>query len=682
MPLKRMILHKHGVGFFLHEGPHDGPNLRLIFRAEEINDILKSLTVIDRAEGERVLGMSYPTPMDEAERLKGARFQPSDNATLRELLLGLRGRRVSVTVQGENGDSEAVIGRVVGLDDAVDAASLMFNQILNADDDGPLAPPSLVTLRTTDGALRILKLEDVRGIILQEDDTAQELLYLLDTLAGDEAHRVITVRLSAGAHDLRVGYVAPSPVWRVSYRVVAEANAERSGGVCLLQGWGLFDNRLGQDLQDVQVTFVAGQPISFIYDLASSVIPERPVVRDAARIAPGPIKYEDAAPARSRARRASVTESGAAHKMIDRRPDFEETDYSPAPMADAEASMAVDTMTEARGEFFQYDVSEPVSVRRGESALVPILSRTMTYSRELLYNGYKLPDHPVAALRLKNTTGLTLEQGPVTLTEDDAYLGEAVIPYTRPGETVYMPYAVELGVKVTETHATHVQTYGLYLKEQLLLQEVYHVRTSRFMVHNKTDKALVITIEMPITPDFELFDTREPHSQTNTERRWEVEFPAGERSEFVVKQRHAMQEKFYIRKLNYRQLETFYEGGWLPGPLYADLQAILDKMADAEAVAQARAELDGQREKLYAKQGNLRENLSALTNTADAADLRARLLHNLSGLQDQLDDLDDQERGYDERARRLHNDIEAMIVALGQPQGPPPEDSTPVPPQA
>src|SRR6185295_13704040 len=102
-----------------------------------------------------------------------------------------------------------------------------------------------------------------------------------------------TLRLSEGAHDLAVSYLVPSPTWRVSYRLVAEAEAaspaadKKDGaapapkqGKLLLQGWGLFDNRLEEDLEDVQVTLVAGQPISFIYDLAASRIPHRPTVQD------------------------------------------------------------------------------------------------------------------------------------------------------------------------------------------------------------------------------------------------------------------------------------------------------------------------------------------------------------------------------------------------------------------
>ncbi len=644
LPLTQIVLHKHGVGYFVRQGQHDGPHLALSFPAEDLNDILKSLTIIDQAEGERVLGMRYPTPMNEAERLRGSRFQLSPEATLLRLLQDLRGRRVSVTVTGEDGESEAVIGRVVGVDDA---------------------PRNLLTLRTTDGALRMLDIAQLSGLILQEDTIAQDLLYFLDTLAGDEQHRTLNVRLTGGKHDLRVSYVAPSPTWRVSYRVVAEPNAERSGGQCLLQGWGIFDNRLDEDLQDVRVTLVAGQPISFIYDLADSAIPQRPLVKDETRVVPGPVMFESANPPPARQSKARMRPAlGAIGASADGiMPQME----APAPAT-----------TTARGEFFQYEVTQPVSVKRGESALVPILSRTMEYGRELLYNGSKLPDHPVAALRLKNSTGLTVEHGPVTLMEGEQYLGEAVIPYTRPGETVYMPYAVELGVKVVERQSTTTQTHGLSLQDELLIHEQYHIQIRRYIVQNKTEKPLKITIEAPIDHAYTLFDTREPHIETATERRWEVEFPAETKSEFIVQQRQVMHESLQIRHLDYRQLETLYKDGWLAAPLYQGMWDILDSLAEVAHLREQQAGLDDARQALYDKQANLRENLGALGSTADAADLRARLLSRLTSAQDQLDDLDAQEQDLAGRIEMMQQSITEMIATLGQPPAgppPPPEDA-------
>jgi hypothetical protein len=62
-----MTLYKHGVGYFRRRGPVEGEAIKLTFRREEMDDLLKSLTVIDLGEGQ-VRGVDYDTPQSLAER--------------------------------------------------------------------------------------------------------------------------------------------------------------------------------------------------------------------------------------------------------------------------------------------------------------------------------------------------------------------------------------------------------------------------------------------------------------------------------------------------------------------------------------------------------------------------------------------------------------------------------------
>src|SRR6185295_7211353 len=77
------------------------------------------------------------------------------------------------------------------------------------------------------------------------------------------------------AHDLEVGYVAASPVWRPSYRVVIEKSSE-----AYLQAWGIVQNLSGEDWRNVKLSLVAGAPLAFEAQLGEPVIPVRPVVTD------------------------------------------------------------------------------------------------------------------------------------------------------------------------------------------------------------------------------------------------------------------------------------------------------------------------------------------------------------------------------------------------------------------
>ena len=276
LPVREMVLYKHGVGFFIRQGDVEGERVQLTFRCDEINDVLKSLAVFDQSGGQ-VLGIHYQTPMDRAARLASSSIKLSNVSSLRDLLRDLRGRDCLLVFETTPGTEETVVGRIIGIDE------VKTNEEFSAN----------VSLLTEQG-VRVFNYDSLRSISIKDEQSAHDLTYFLDTSMAEDDRRVVTIRLSEGEHDLAVYYVAPSPTWRVSYRLVAESEENSSTGKALLQGWGLFDNRLEEDLDDVRVTLVAGQPISFIYELYASRIPHRPTVQDESRIAPGPIEYESA----------------------------------------------------------------------------------------------------------------------------------------------------------------------------------------------------------------------------------------------------------------------------------------------------------------------------------------------------------------------------------------------------
>ncbi len=62
LPIKRMVLYKHGVGFFERYGSSgDSQTVHLIFKKDEMNDILKSLAAFPQGDGQ-VVNVSYETP--------------------------------------------------------------------------------------------------------------------------------------------------------------------------------------------------------------------------------------------------------------------------------------------------------------------------------------------------------------------------------------------------------------------------------------------------------------------------------------------------------------------------------------------------------------------------------------------------------------------------------------------
>lgn len=724
LPIREMVLYKHGVGYFVRSGKIDSDGVTLTFNEGDINDILKSLSVFDRTGG-KILGIDYQTPMSREQRLANSIINLSDSSSQRDLLRNLRGRAVQLTIRREN-RTETIRGYLAG----IEIHSPHFDVAENE---------TTVMLLTDENHVRFFAMSAVVGVAIDDTQSVRDLSYFLDVVKNKDSRQTITVRLTEGSHDLEVRYVAPSPTWRVSYRVVARSDE----GSLLLQGWGLFDNQLDEELEDVKVTLVAGQPISFIYDLYKSTVPERPKVSDEARVAPQPIEYQaevselfgDAAGGdkfmehraaragggsllrRMAAAPAARTQSLAApdglpdwltdssdmprvirKRMLDalsdgrsRTPDeiravyntilneqgivmnrrdrerlFESIISEVLSFAPEETLEAL-AEGEARGEFFQYTVTTPVSAGRGASTLVPIISTDIEYEKELLYNGEKLPDHPTVALRFKNTSGLTLERGPVTIVEDGDYKGEAVVPYTHDDHEVYLPFAVELGVNVTEKLHGDVRTTGLHIRKGFVVYEQWAVNGRRYIIENTLDKDITLTLEAGILNNYELFDTPEPDAETANERRWRIEILARSRKDFVQMQRTRTHRQERLEDLQYIKLQQFLENKWISDAIYDELKTMLDLLGELSSLETEKGQLASEKEAIFEEQKQQRENLQALSGgNEDEAPLRARVLAKLSTTQDRLDAIEEREAELKAEMSHLRKEIQAIIKGFDE----------------
>lgn len=609
LPIVQMTLYKHGVGFFTRRGQLSGESVSLTFRREEMDDMLKSLTVIDHGGGQ-VRGIDYDTPQTRAERLAGNSVILDEQRSLRDLLLALRGRRVRLFVA----DGSEAAGVLVGLDEP---------------QEKPLRQSLVTVLDSDTEKVTVLPLKRLEGVELQDDTAAADLRFFLQTSLGQETHRSITIRLSPDEHDLEVSYIAPAPTWRVSYRLVLEQQADAGQWQALLQGWGIFDNRLEEDLTDIALSLTAGMPISFVYDLYTPHTPERPVVQDEDRVAAAPVLFE--APMRAFAMAAPAPEAAPAPspKMAGRRAEID-TLAASVPSAAEGAAL---------GELFQYNVRTPVTVGRGQSALVPIVSSTLQPKKDLIYNGRKMAQHPVATLRFDNSTGLTLERGPVTVLDSGEYVGEAVLPFTADQAEAMVSYAVELGVHIHEQAAASRQLHSLEISGAYLVQNLYEIQTTRYLAENLTAQAKTILIEHNRRRNYDLFDTPEPAEETAGTYRFKIEIPANNKRDFTVHERWLRASREELRQLSYQNLQTYFEQKLLSRDTYRDLQGLLKLLAEISGLQQTIEKQTQRSKELATAQERIRQNLGALQQSGDEGKLRGQYVQRLAASESELGDI-------------------------------------------
>ena len=109
LPVREVVLFKHGVGYFARSGRlAAGESARLDFKAGEMNDVLKSLTIDEKGVG-KISGLRYDSSDPLAKKLGEFPFSIGSQQPLSAVLDQLKGARIELKF-----GSETVAGAIVG----------------------------------------------------------------------------------------------------------------------------------------------------------------------------------------------------------------------------------------------------------------------------------------------------------------------------------------------------------------------------------------------------------------------------------------------------------------------------------------------------------------------------------------------------------------------------------------
>lgn len=617
IPVTSVVLFKHGVGYFERHGSITGEAaVELSFRASEMNDVLKSLTVLDH-DGGGVSSISYESTQPLSKQLEDFAIHIPEGRAISGLLGQLVGTRT--VIWRADGKSEGVITGVEPFTRHEGQATIEGHRL---------------ALWVDGVALESYDLADVRRVELVDAALRKDLQHLLDILIGakkKDKKRLTIFSRGEGERSLTVSYVIETPVWKTSYRVLLY------GQQTAIQGWALVDNTQDEDWTEVSLTLVAGLPISFVHDLYSPRYKRRPVVVVEEEAAYAPPVLETGIP---------MAAAAAAPMMM---PGAPPPPPAPAParrsMAGAAPArpmpppppQAVTTRTQEVGDLLHYTIDNPVTVRRQQSALVPILHRDFRGKRIAIYNPDVREQNPMSALLFKNSTGLTLEGGPMTVLEDGAYIGEAMLDTIKPDEERVIPFSVELGCRVqvdhrsdlTDVHRTRISNGTLRLRRYRLNRRIYAIA-------NKTDRAIDLFLDHRYARGYELVDTPSPVERTDSFLRFRFDVPAKQTMEFVVSEKGEETESISISTTDVETFGVWLRNGYVDAATHAALAEIAALLTEIGAFGRQLEAHEAALEQIFENQGRLRENLKALGTGADEKRLRERYVSELAGEEDRI----------------------------------------------
>ena len=513
-------------------------------------------------------------------------------------------------------------------------------------------------------------MDEVTSVAFQDEDLQNDMRFLFATVFSamkQDAKALKVFSRGEGDRTLSISYVVECPVWKTSYRVALVD--EESDKSAFLQGWAMVDNPQDEDWKDVQLSLVSGLPISFRHDLYSPRYKHRREVEVETEAAAGPV----------------VAESDLFDMDMDVLGEDDLFSDAPAPppapmraMASAptgklkeraasldKSAARVETVTQKTGQLFEYKIDRPVTVLRNQSALVPIVAGEFEGGKSLLYNESQRAENPFSVVDFKNTTGLTLEGGPVTVYEGEIYAGEAMMDTLAPGEERMLPYSValEVEVKVEVDHSTKLvaQSVG----QSVWRQKQANYRVSRYRFVNKGDSSKTVVLEHPLS-QAELIKTAKPISETRNFWRFKVEVPANGRETFVVTEKTVTDDVRGFSNLQPHAVMVMLDGVISDNgehPLVDELRQIVSRIND---LLRSHNDLNPQIQKLINGQSRLRENLKSLGATDEEKRLRSRYVNQLDAEESKLAELNKAIKKVDEELteanRYFHQKVNELTL--------------------
>lgn len=701
LPIRRVILYSNGVAYIERRGFVNGnAEVNLAFKQSQVDDVLKSMVVLDLGQG-KIGAVSYNSSAPISSRMSEIPFSVNavsgDGGGISSVLAQLQGAKVAVA---------STKGNAIG--------SILTVERKQIKTDKETQMTSVLVIASESGEISSFDLADVRSVKMLDDGTRKDINEFANATASArrlDAKTITVTSQGTGQREMVVSYIIAAPIWKTTYRVVLD-----QAGKPFFQGWAIVDNVSDEDWKNVQLSLVSGSPISFIQQLQKPFYRYRPVVPIPQDLQLQPQVYEPQSENYSRDGNADdPTESklqtnitGQVFESLPKGTNFnsllkaapnvkpealsggfqvdgasggentfltdgqELSNFSTGQLSSttvsdalrsANAGITAAASGEEIGDLFEYRIEQPVTVNRDRSALIPIVQTKMDGERVAIYNESVRQDRPYSGVLLKNLTNLTLESGSLTVIDGNAYAGEALMERLKPKEQRLISFALDLGTHV-RVRETGDREPAKLVKAVNGIMQVHYFKGSQkiYEISNQTERPKVLYIEFPIREGWELSDdSPKPDYATQKYYRFRVELGPLAEKEFKISFRQPLMDTYQLTNLSKVDLALFVSRGYINETTRAMLDKLIDIRMQIGAIETKLDSFDDEVEKIEADQKRLRENIEALSKTAEAKTLIARYIAKANDQETQLEDMEKQRKALQAQKEKLSQDLATEI---------------------
>jgi hypothetical protein len=668
LPVKRVVLYKNGIGYFEHTARvHGNQDLGIDFTTGQLNDVLKSLTVVDLGEG-RIGSVRYNSIAPLEERLRLLRLPFGEQVSNVEFLTALRGARVEV-----RSGSGSAMGRLLSVE-----------KERRQNGKGDYVDVTTFAIVTDGGEMRSFELGAGTAVRLAERELSDEVgryLNLVGSSRARDLRRMTISALGSGERNVFVSYISEVPVWKSTYRIILP---EKAGEKPLLQGWAIVDNTVGEDWKDVQLSLVAGAPQSFVQDISQPYYTRRPVVAPPEALMLSPQTHEatlSAAPVASPPPPVPVAPVSPGSAGIPATAETVEVSASSA-IVNTSTAMVTTALSKQTaeaegkgfGDFFEYNVKQAVTINKNQSALVPILNARVEAEKVTLWTQGSSDedsdsDHHPSALRalwIHNTSGLTLDAGTFNILEKDTFAGEGILDPIHPGERRLLSYAADTAVRVaSDDDSSEKPITRVRIAKGVMITTREERESRTYRIRNADTTPREVVIEHPAKEDWKLVEGGvKPEESTASSHRFRVRVAPGSTAELKVESYHPLDSSFALTNLDDHQVELLADQQRITLAMHEAFGGVLAKKNEITGLDSQIKVRTKEHDSINTDQARLRENMKALKGSAEEKALLQRYTRQLDQQEDRLATLQNELSDLTRRKEQAGQELDRMIQSI------------------
>ena len=690
LPIKRITLYRSGVASIERAGSVEGDaTVPLRFQTDQINDILKSLVVLDLSGGS-IGEVSYASREPLERRLQGLGINLADNPAMSEVLQRLRGTNVRLkTADGEfTGTVLNVETRATVYQGSAGGNTVQLNL-------------PWINLLTETG-IKSVNLTLAVGFDVLDPQIAADFTKALAAVAQQRSDKfkTVDVRLrGVGARDIVASYVHEAPVWKTSYRLVLPEDGEDAKkSNPILQGWAIVENVTDEDWSNIELALVSGNPVSFRMDLYQPLYLGRPMLPVPVAAGVMPKVYEEGMTARDKevegrklvdmgrpmspTAAAPAMDSAADAKNIARRGEMVAEKMSLRSQSGGGAQnpfqggvseyTSMEDMAQgvasSSGEVFQYLVDHPVTIEHQRSAMIPLIS-TRVEGRRITIVGMQ-GEPPMRGVEITNSTKLQLMPGPIAVYDEGTYAGDAQLGDTSKGARKLVAYAVDNHVssEVVQDNTSVINKVRIVhgnLEITSLQRE-----TVTFTLSNKDDeKPRTTIVEHARNFGWDLKQPAKAFEMTDDMYRFEVSVPVAKgsgpensgKATLAVVQEHVMAQMLSMVDLDSVAFDSYFQTGKVSRPVreaFERMSQLKSVVVEAERGVQA---LEQERTEITNEQQRIRQNMTTIDR---ASELYTRLMRKLNDQETRLEAITEQMKTGRKSVDMARSQLETFVQNL------------------